>query len=129
MHKTNLTGPVSGGKFGWPFAAYFGDISQLGYIEEEYFVEGESKLYIPEGELGNDGKWVLREGEAVPFKTRILVHRPTDSVKFNGTVVVDWINVSRGHDVAFCCFDEMYEKGFTYVAVSAQPTGIEGYSY
>lgn len=35
-----VTGPITGGEHGWAFASYFGDISKLGYVEEEYFLEG-----------------------------------------------------------------------------------------
>jgi hypothetical protein len=31
---STITGPVSGGAHGWPFAGYFGDFAARGYIEE-----------------------------------------------------------------------------------------------
>lgn len=129
MDKITLTGPVTGGKFGRPFCAYFGDISKSGYVEEEYFAEGISKMYTPAGELTRDGKWTLEEdGRSFPFKTRILVRRPIDSEKFNGTLLVEWTNTSRGYEIAFCDSEDIYREGYAYAAVSAQPTGLEGYA-
>jgi hypothetical protein len=33
------------------------------------------------------------------YTTRILVERPADPKKFNGTVLVEWINVSAQYDI------------------------------
>jgi hypothetical protein len=122
-----VTGPIKGGERGYPFHAYFGDIGSVGYVEEEYFIEGTGIHYEEAGDLGIDGKWVLKETEPAPYKTRILIHRPKDPAKFNGTVIVEWLNVSFGYELAFHEPAGIYENGFAYAAVSAQPTGIDGF--
>jgi len=68
------------GKFGWPFGSYVGDLSQIGYVEEEYFIEGIAQLYEAVGELTamGSGNWEIQPGLTVPYKTRILVRRPVD---------------------------------------------------
>ena len=40
----------------------------------------------------------LTEGESAPYRTRIVVVRPQDPTQFNGTVVLEWLNVSSGFD-------------------------------
>ena len=63
-----------------------------------------------------------------PYKTRIVVRRPADADDFNGTVVVEWLNVTAGRDsdpdFGFLA-PELMGDGYAYVAVSAQSTGVE----
>ena len=122
-----VTGPIERvGKFGWPFGAYYGDLSKLGYVEEEYFLEGVAQRYSAVGELGFDGKWTVEPGSTASFKTRILVQRPVDPAKFNGTVVCEWANVSAGYELSFMNTQGLFQNGFAYVAISAQPVGVHG---
>src|SRR5262249_53760512 len=63
------------------------------------------------------------------YQTRIVVRRPRDPAKFNGTVVVEWMNVSSGaeSDPQFGYFGpEILRDGYVYVDVSAQALGING---
>ena len=57
----------------------------------------------------------------------MIVHRPVDPKQFNGTVVVEWLNVSIGADVgvdwAFG-HNELIRRGFAWVGVSAQSVGV-----
>jgi hypothetical protein len=122
-----VSGPITGGEHGWPFAAYFGDIKSAGYIEEEYFLEGEAVRYSPEGELSSDGMWTLTPGNTSPYKTRILVRRPLNAAEFNGTVILEWANVSGGYEILMADSPGIYENGFAYVSVSAQPLGLVGF--
>jgi hypothetical protein len=126
----HVTGPITGGSHGWPFGAYFGDISKIGYVEEEFFIEGNAAHYTVAGEWTNDGRWTLERGSTSPYKTRILVWRPTDPARFNGTVVVEWSNVTVGSDYAFIDFQgmpDLTDLGFAYALVTAQPIGVHGF--
>jgi hypothetical protein len=120
-----VTGPITGGKHGWVFGGYYGDIGKIGYVEEEYFVEGYATPFKLLGERTHDGRWSVEPLAAAPYKTRLVVQRPLDPKKFNGTVVVDWTNVSAGFDI-FVPMSSIYE-GFAYVAVSAQRYGVHGF--
>jgi Alpha/beta hydrolase domain len=63
-----------------------------------------------------------------PFTTRLVVIRPEDPAKFNGTVVVEWLNVSAGTDVTpdwSYTHRELIRQGYAYVGVSAQKAGID----
>ncbi|MDR1149147.1 MAG: hypothetical protein LBK66_11005 [Spirochaetaceae bacterium] len=126
-----VTGPVTGGNHGWAFGAYLGDISELGYepgyIEEEYFIEGTAQYYQPVDALAKDGKWTLEAVGAAPYKTRLTVRRPADPAKFNGTVIVEWANVSAGYEISLMDNRGIYDEGFAYAAVSAQVNGLYGF--
>ena len=121
-----VTGPLSGGAHGWSFAGYFGDIGERGYLEDEFFLVGTARRYEPVGAHGSDGKWAVEESDEAPYKTRILVKRPKDPAKFNGTVVVEWANVTLGHELIVADLPGIYD-GFAHVCVSAQFVGLHGF--
>lgn len=123
-----VTGPITGGRKGWPFGASMLDLAAHGYTEAEYFLEGTASRYrLADGsELGRDGRWsVAATGEA-PFRTRMLVYRPTDAARFNGTVIVTWNNVTAGYDLFSAESLELFEGGFALVCLTTQKVGIEG---
>ena len=63
------------------------------------------------------------------YTTRMVVLTPTDAAKFNGTVIVEWLNVSGGVDAPalwFMAHREIVREGYAYVVVSAQQVGVEG---
>jgi len=124
-----IEGPVSGGT-GKPFiAATTFDLALVGYSEAEYFISGMAAAYINVGLLGADGKWAAAPGPTADYKTRILVYRPTSRQKFNGTVLVEWLNVSGGLDAApdwIMSHTELIREGYAWVGVSAQRVGVEG---
>lgn len=126
-----VTGPITGGTTGIPFSSMpAGMAEQYGYAEEEFFLAGSARSFVPDGELGADGRWtVTPSGTTAPFQTRMLVRRPTDPAKFNGTVVVEWLNVSGGleADPDFGLgHEELLRSGYAYAVVSAQAVGVIG---
>jgi hypothetical protein len=126
--EVTLSGPVSGGK-DKPFTASSADLTGSGYSEKEFFIEGGATAYSVQGTMTMDGKWDLKETTKAAFKTRLLVRRPKEESKFNGTVVVEWLNVSGGADgdPGFMYnSDLILREGFAYVGVSAQAVGVEG---
>ncbi len=124
-----IEGPVSGGT-GRPFiAATTFDLGELGYSEAEYFISGSAAAYANVGTLSRDGKWSVTPGPTAAYKTRILAYRPIDAQKFNGTVIVEWLNVSGGLDAGpdwVMGHTELIREGFAWVGVSAQYVGVEG---
>ena len=52
-----ISGPIKGGKYGWPFAKSMLDVASFGYEEAEYFIEGEATSYrqVDGTEWGRDG--------------------------------------------------------------------------
>ena len=105
------------------------DIASVGYVAEEFFISGTASSYSAAAELGPDGRWSVTPSGAADFTTRIVVLTPQDRARFNGTVLVEWLNVSGGIDapaVWMMAHREMLRQGYGYVAVSAQSVGVEG---
>ena len=91
------------------------DLATVGYGAEEFFVAGTASSYA--------------SSEKADFVTRMVVLTPTDRSAFNGTVIVEWLNVSGGIDapaVWLMAHREIVRAGYAYVAVSAQRVGVEG---
>lgn len=105
------------------------DFASLGYERDEYFVEGEAVGYEPVGTLKNDGKWRVEETETAPFKTRMVIIKPADPSDFNGTVYVEWFNVTGGVDAGptwINAHNEILRSGAAWVGVTAQAVGVKG---
>jgi hypothetical protein len=105
------------------------DLATLGYRAEEFFVSGSASSYAPVADFGPDGRWRAEPSGTADYTTRIVALTPTDDAVFNGTVIVEWLNVSGGIDapaVWFMAHREFVREGYAYVAVSAQRVGVEG---
>lgn len=108
---------------GRPFVAGTAfDLAEVGYGAGEYVLAATAVAYGRGGEAAG----VVEEA---PFATRILVYRPLDDAAFNGTVWVEWLNVSGGLDAApdwLFTHTELVRAGAAWMGVSAQRTGVEG---
>ena len=108
------------------------EIDSVGYAAEEFFISGSASSYGPETELGPDGQWRVTPSGSADFTTRIVALTPKDRSqcpKFNGTVLVEWLNVSGGIDAPalwMMAHREVLREGYAYVAVSAQKVGVDG---
>ena len=105
------------------------DLKALGYVVEEYFLAGEATSYRLVGEARTDGAWKAEAAGAAPYVTRIVVVRPADPKRFNGTAAVEWLNVTGGLDVGpdwSFTHRELMRSGYAYVGVSVQKVGVEG---
>ncbi len=115
---------------GTPVSSVAAAVERVGGIEEEWFIEGEASAFRLVGgrtEHPTDGRWAAERSGALPFRTRLLVVRPADPVRFNGTVVVNWNNVSGGESFEPPKSAARYvDDGFVLVGVSAQRVGVEG---
>jgi hypothetical protein len=107
-----LSEPPAGLK-GYPLWDSYYDLAPFGYEEEEFFVSGTAQDAA---------------GTPAPYTTRIIVTRPTDAARFNGTVLLDWVNVTAQFENAvdtMLAREMLMREGFAYVHVSAQKAGIE----
>ena len=62
------------------------------------------------------------------YTTRIAVYRPVNPRRFNGTVIVEWLNVSGGTDDSpdwTLSHNQLVREGFAWVGVSAQQVGVD----
>ncbi|KIX93340.1 uncharacterized protein Z520_10983 [Fonsecaea multimorphosa CBS 102226] len=120
-----VEGPITGGIKGYPFGAPPQNVTP-GYFQEEYFLSNNATRYNSIGNLSETGVWTITPSTSAPYKTRIVVQRPANASKFNGDVIVEWINVSSGFDIMIAKPPGIYEAGYVYVGISAQFVGIIG---
>ncbi len=129
-HGVTVTGPVRVGSptfDGTLYGTNF-DLSKVGYERSQFFISGIAHSYVPASPLTRDGKWKIDTGVSAPYETRMAVYRPVNPKRFNGTVVVEWLNVSGGTDDApdwTLSHNELVRDGFAWVGVSAQQVGAE----
>jgi hypothetical protein len=131
MDATALSSDVPAGERGRPFTAATFDLAHVAYVEEEWFLRGDARAYtVAAGSaLTGDGRWSVERAAAQPFATRVLVRRPADRERFDGTIVLEWLNVSGGIDldpVWAQSHAEMVRAGNAWVGVSAQRAGVHG---
>ena len=119
-----------GGPAPMAFAAY--DLGALGYVEEEFLLEGQASSYAVSGERTADGRWRANPAEEVPFVTRLVTRRPADAARFSGSVIVEWNNVSGGVDASpdwTLLHRELIRAGHAWMGVTAQKAGVDGGGY
>jgi hypothetical protein len=92
----NVPGPITGKNP--PFSTAHVDVAAHGFVEEAFFLEGSAASYTATGSHGLDGKWDARPDAHAAYKTRPIVRRPREASAFNGTVFIEWLNVTRGRD-------------------------------
>lgn len=108
-----VTGPITGGLHGHALWDSWYDVAELGYVEEEFFISGKAR--------------VQPDGDEADYTTRIIVTRPTDPARFNGTVFMEWVNVTAQFENAVDiteAHDFLLREGYAYVHVSAQSAGL-----
>jgi hypothetical protein len=110
-----VTGPITGGIHGHALFDSWFDLSKLPnpYQDAEYFVSGTARDQTT--------------GATAPYTTRIMVTRPTDAAKFNGTVLLDWVNVTAQFENAVDSLearDMLLREGYAIVWASVQAAGV-----
>lgn len=122
----SFEGPLEGAP---TLVGTFINLPALGYTAEtEFFVSGTASAYDNVNELQPDGKWQLQAAESEDYRTRIVVIRPQNAQDFNGTVFVEWLNVSAGFDSGpdwNMVHTELIREGYAWVGVSAQKVGVD----
>lgn len=101
------------------------DLSQYGYVEEEYLLSGEAKIYTwPDGQ-----KYAGVERENAKYTTRFIIRKPADPEKFSGNVVVEMFNWARGYDRPIAlwgnCHQYMMREGDAWVGVSIRANVLD----
>jgi hypothetical protein len=106
--------PVGVHDFPFTLGCCYYDFADVGYELHEYLVSGRAKTYGP-------------SPTTAPFTTRIVVARPTDPARFNGTVVAEWENVTSqmpAEPGMVWLHNHLLPRGYGYVAVNAQAVGV-----
>jgi hypothetical protein len=130
--------PYNAGSHGYPYDAANPtaeapglltlNLASYGYTEQEYQMSGTTNTYNEAGIWGSNGQWGVSVASSnVPYTTRLLVRYPTDPSKFNGTVIVEWLNDTTGGDqdpVWSEIYNQALSQGYAYVGVTAQNAGM-----
>jgi hypothetical protein len=128
VEPATLEGPITVGELSPAADPRPLDLESIGYVQEEWFAGGTATRYRAEGELGEDGEWTAAPDAEAPYKTRMLVRRPADPEDFNGTVVLEWYNVSAVEASPEWSYvsPAIVDAGAAYVGVSVQALGVVG---
>ena len=107
-----------------PMIASAVPLTEFGYTEREFFASGEAARY----RLGADPLATAQVIDAGwDYKTRVLVRAPRPA-HFNGTLVIEWANVTVGQDMDFAWAESheyLLREGYAFATVSAQQVGVE----
>jgi hypothetical protein len=108
-----------------PMSATAVDLAAAGYTAREFHAEGKANRYAGVGAGSLQTATVLDGGWA--YRTRVMVRTPARK-KFNGTLVVEWTNVTVGADFEFASAEAskyLLREGYAVAVVSAQRVGVE----
>ena len=108
-----------------PMSATAVDLAAAGYTAREFYAEGKANRYAGVGAGSLQTATVLDGGWA--YRTRVMVRTPAQK-KFNGTLVVEWTNVTVGGDFEFASAEAstyLLREGYAVAVVSAQRVGVE----
>src|SRR6185436_3224100 len=122
-----VSAPITGGERGQPFGGYTDANRPAGYVEEERFFSGKATAYAKSGAWGVDGLWTAVPASTADYKVRMLVRRPADPKRFNGVLLVEWLNVTANAEGA-ADYSQMAEEitrsGYAWVGIGAQASGV-----
>jgi hypothetical protein len=110
-----------------PFIAWFMDLSQDGYVEEEYAISGLASIYGYINDAAQAPEVEVIEAD-VPYTSRILVRRPEDPGAFNGTVFLEVLNATAGWDgdpIWQSNFEYITREGAIWVGMSTKPVTVD----
>ena len=101
------------------------DLAAAGYTAREFYAEGLANRYTGATPNTFTTATVLDGGH--PYRTRVMVRYPKPH-KFNGTLAVEWTNVTIGVDFEFAAAEAseyLLREGYAVAVVSAQRVGVE----
>jgi hypothetical protein len=123
-----FSGPLTGGHQMVLTESVSPDLAKYGYTTTEYSAAGQASSYSAVGTLAKDGHWQVAPDKTAAYRTRIVVRLPKPQ-RFNGTLLVEWLNVTAGSDTDpnfMYAGAEIVRKGYAWVGVSAQKVGVSG---
>ena len=109
-----------------PFITWYLDLSVDGYVEDEYAVSGTANLYDYVDDAGANPEVTVAVEEQA-YTTRLLVRRPVDSGRFNGTVYVEVLNATAGWDgdpIWQSTSEYLIRSGAVWVGLSTKPNTV-----
>jgi hypothetical protein len=122
-----LSGPVTGGSRGAFGALTAAALKEADYLEREYFFAGTARSFDKADVWTTSGVWNVVPADSAEFRVRMLVRRPAGPPRFNGVVVVEWLNVtamSEGAADFLHMQEEILREGYVWVGIGAQAAGV-----
>ena len=122
-----FSGPITVGHVIEPLSVQPSGLAAHRYVEQEFFASGTASDFTATSSP-SDGRWAITAGTSAPYRTRILVRRPSDPAHFSGTVVVEWMNVTAGEAAPDWDYlnPALMEAGDAWVGVSVQAVAVDG---
>jgi hypothetical protein len=108
-----------------PMSATAVDLEAAGYTAREFYAEGLANRYS--GAIANTFTTATVLDRGNPYRTRVMVRYPEPN-DFNGTLAVEWTNVTIGVDFEFAAAEAseyLLREGYAVAVVSAQRVGVE----
>src|SRR6478736_5739395 len=78
----DMSHELTGGKGVFIGSATPANVQRVGYVEHEYAAAGTATSYKVNGKITRDGRWTFVPDAKAPYRTRVLVRRPSDPKKF-----------------------------------------------
>lgn len=100
------------GVHGHPLWDSWHTLKPFGYRQQELLVSGTARA---------------EDGTTAPYTTRVVVFRPKEEADFNGTVLLDWVNVTAQFENPVDILEArelLLREGYAFVHVSAQAAGL-----
>lgn len=104
------------------------DLKKAGYEEQEFFISGTATRF-PSRPTAAQQETAATPIGTMPYVTRIVVRRPVSPARSAGVAVVDWQNVTAGHDIDTewgTSGDFFVRHGWTWIGASVQMVGVNG---
>jgi alpha/beta hydrolase family protein len=104
------------------------DLKRVGYEEQEFFISGTATRFNSNPTVDQQRVAATAIG-TMPYTTRIVVRRPIHPSQSAHTAVVDWQNVTAGHDIDTewgTSGDFFVRNGWTWIGASVQRVGVNG---
>jgi Alpha/beta hydrolase domain len=104
------------------------NLRAVGYQEQEFFISGTATRF-PSNPSVDQQRVPATPIGTMPYTTRIVVRSPVNPARSAGIAVVDWQNVTAGHDIDTewgTSGDFFVKHGWTYIGASVQRVGVNG---
>lgn len=106
----------------YTFFSAIANLPSYGYVEQEFFIQGMANRYNTPPMMTA----TVIDGNH-PYRTRIVVRRPVKPQRFNGIVLMEWLNVTGGYDLDAAWVvsaEHILRRGYAWVGISAQAVGV-----
>ncbi|MBN4076018.1 hypothetical protein JYU22_05500, partial [Gammaproteobacteria bacterium AH-315-E17] len=101
------------------------DLASAGYTEREFYAEGQARRHDGTDASSLESATVVDDGW--DYRTRLVVRAPQPN-EFNGTLIVEWTNVTVGVGLEFAtaeAYEYLLREGYAIAILSAQRVGVE----